>query len=238
MSLGRLRVLELAGAFCILAAPAHAGDQTSEARGPPAVRTAPPLQFERVAATGESLRRADPRFRVAHPRFRFNGGVAMRSANPMLRRLRWFDGSTSSGPLANGQVLVLWPSLFAQTLPEVRIAEKAELAGQETNWAGPGRPAAAHPRIPGYRYITSVSVGGEYIGLWRSRTAEDTLLVAFTASRTAPYRRIGHLPLTLDSLVVSGTLHGIMWSITLTGVSRRDGSLYILGYEWMPRALG
>jgi hypothetical protein len=100
--------------------------------------------------------------------------------------VHWFDGSTSSGRLTNGEVIVLWPSMFVEPLAnEVRIARTAELAGAVISWVGPYLPATAHPAIPGYRYATSVSlVGtGEFLGLWqRTGGPAETLVVSFRTS--------------------------------------------------------
>ena len=221
-------------AISIFAAALLVAPVTSFAQVPPKSPPVSRLDFSRIVVEGGALDRTDRRLRAIDRCFEFQAGLRLRSNDRRLQSLRWFDGSSSSGLLRNGQALVLWPSLFSRPLPEVRIAETAERAGQEMSWVGPGSPPAAHPEIPGYLYVTSAQLlQGENIGLWRSRATGGRLIAAFGASRSAPARRVGEMTLRLDSLFISSPLHG-SWGITLTGASPHYGTLHILHYRWRP----
>ena len=196
------------------------------------------LRFRSVAFSGQFLSRDDARFRIASGGFVFRSGVMLRSRDPALHMVRWFDGSTSSGRLANGQVIVLWPSIFSRPLVrEVRVARTAELAGAVISWVGPYLPAPTHPAIRGYHYVTSVSVVGtpDFLGLWQrvGRQAE-TLVVSFRPSGAAPYLRVGTVPLRLNSLIISQPRHNVSWDVTFTSDSSGGQPLYILHYQWRP----
>lgn len=228
-----IRIAALFSALFFMSAPAQAWQRPVTAS-----RVAAPLDFRTVAFDGQHVRRDDARFRIASRGFEFVGGVMLRSRDPALHMVRWFDGSTSSGRLANGQVIVLWPSLFTEPLVrEVRVARTAELAEAEISWVGPYLPAASHPAIRGYRYVTSVSLVGtaDFLGLWRKvgRPAE-TLLVSFRPSRATPYLRIGSVPLRLNSLIISMPRHNVSWDVTFTSDSSGRQPLYILHYRFQP----
>jgi len=220
-------------AIYIAAAVSLGASASLFAQVPPGSRAIPRLDFSRIVAEGGALDRNDRRLRAIDRCFEFQTGVRLRSNDRRLQSLRWFDGSSSSGLLRNGQALVLWPSLFARPLPEVRIAETADRAGQEMSWVGPGTAPAVHPEVPGYRYVNSAQLlQGENIGLWRSRTTGGSLIAAFGPRSTSAFH-LAEIALPLDSLFISSPLHG-SWGVTLTGTSARNGVVHILHYRWRP----
>jgi hypothetical protein len=227
------RVIRLAALFLAVLfanAPARAWQLPVEA--------AAKLRYRSISFDGQFLRRDDARFRIASRGFEFRSGVMLRSRDPALHMVRWFDGTTSSGRLANGQVIVLWPSMFTQPLVrEVRVAQTSELAGADISRVGPYLPAPSHPAIPGYRYVTSVSVVGtdDFLGLWqRTDGPAETLVVSFNPSGPLPYLRVGAVPLRLNSLIIAQPRHNVSWEVTLTSDASRRQPLYILHYQWMP----
>lgn len=194
--------------------------------------------YREVDFRGQFLHRTDSRFIIAANGLIFRSGVMLESRDPAIHNLRWFDGTLSSGLLRDGRALVLWPSLFTEPLvAEVRVAPTAELAGQEMSRFGPGRPADTHPTIRGYRYVASANlVGtGDYLGIWqRTGGSAETLVVSFRPSDPAPYRRVGTVPLRLNSLFISSPRHNISWDVTFTSDAPAGRPLYILHYVWMP----
>jgi hypothetical protein len=236
--IGRISlVCRLAVAACLPAANALAQSPNNRPLWPePPAR----LQYRNVQFTGQYIDGGDPLFRLAAAGLTFRSGVRLMSRDPALYSIAWFDGSSSSGLLRNGQWIVMWPSLFTKPMVrEIRVARTAELAGQDRGGIG-GRPAPTHPSISGYRYVSSVSLSGsrDFLGIWRREGgAAESLIVSFrlaSENYRGRYCRVGRVPLRLNSLIITMPLHNVSWDVTLTSEAPVGRPIYVLHYEWMP----
>lgn len=164
------------------------------------------------------------------------GGLRIVTSDRAAYSMSWFDGTMSSGRLTDGTDIVIYPSLFHRNpIGELRIAAKAELAGQQIRRPGGPEPVAAYPAIPGYRYVASSRLAGDrHLGLWRrAQGSTETLLVRFTSDGASP-EIIGRLPLRLRAVYAIPDYHGYVYSITLISEASVGEPLYILHYQWMP----
>jgi hypothetical protein len=215
----------------------------------PSAEPAPPLEYRNVPFTAELIRNDDRRFMLAALEWRLQGGVQLRSRDPTLYSIAWFDGGATTGRLRDGRAIVILPHSFGRApVTEVRTARTPELAGGRSGRNGLTVQAPSHPEIPGYRYIMSENFFGarEYLGLWqRIRDPDDTLIVCFRPASDPRYVRppipeamhriVGRLPLRLNSLFVYDGLHGASWQLNFTSVARVGSPIYILHYEWTRR---
>jgi hypothetical protein len=195
------------------------------------------LSYRRIAFSGQAIRCDHPRFQIAAPRFDLIGGLRIVTRDPAAYSIIWFDGTLSSGRLANGSDIVVYPSLFhSDPVGELRVAASAQQAGQEIRQPGGPAAGATHPGIGGYRYVASSQLMGDlYLGLWRrARGRPETLLVRFTPQGASP-EIVGRLPLRLKAVyVVPADYHGYVYGITLISEAAIGAPLYILYYRWMP----
>jgi hypothetical protein len=197
------------------------------------------LRFARLDAHVDRLSANDPRFKAAPSGFRLRGGVAVISSDQPLYRIRRFKGVTASGHLSDGRAIVLWPGVRSAT--EVRVADTAEAAGQETHSGPPPPPPAWVPTFPGYDFVVADrDVGNAYLGLWnRSDGKPELLIVSFDGSAHAGNRRapvkIGRLPFRGRTISLDVPLHGISWEVTITTEASPGRPVHFLHYQWFPR---
>src|ERR1044072_377597 len=140
-------------AISLICAGQASGQQSS---APDSSWTEETLRYLRVGFSAQPIDDKDPQFRIAEEGFPFSGGTAILFMNPAAYSIVWFNGALSSGLLSDGRAIVLWPGMLERpSIHGVRIAETAELAGQESERPSGPHPAPSWPTISGYHYVAS-----------------------------------------------------------------------------------